>query len=435
MQRTIIKMLLDKDNQFKIEPNMLSFFDTQFQHWYKAIETARELNYDINIENVGLAAIYKDIPLEPDYPKDTEPFITSIDKAVEIHVKKTQEERLAQNIQKLIKEYERTKDIFILDKINELTKVKRDIKSNVVNLEHYKQEQKDFINRILEGKDPEGVILHKYGKTSQFEQLGKVLHVIAPSDLVIIAGRPSVGKTSFALALANVFSKNDYRGMFFSLEMTNAQLLDRLTMAKSGIPRNRLFNKDDKSATFYYMEALDDIGKLPIKVIDGMPRNWLDMKRIIVEHKDNIDYVIIDYLGLIGSFDGRDYGQPTHVIVSNITRDMKLLSREIGKPLIVLAQFNRNVATTSKGQVKDDAKYIEPFAHDLRDSGSIEQDADKMIFLYRASQKKDEREPLEEQGIFNVKVKVDKNRGGQTKTLDYEFNGVLQRWKEIKDEK
>jgi len=434
MQRTIIKMLLEKDNQFKIDENTLSFFDNQFNMWYKAIETARELGYEINMENVVLAAIYKDLPLQPDYPKDTEPFVNTIEKAVDLHIRKVQEERLVSNIDTLLKEYQRTKDKDILEKINNLTKIKRNVKSNVVPIENYKDEQNAFIDRILEGKPPEGVLLYKYGNTQQFERLSKVLHVIAPSDLVIIAGRPSVGKTSFALALANVFSKNGYRGLFFSLEMTNAQLLDRLTMSKSGIPKDRLLNREDTSATKYYKQALDEIAKLPIMVVDDIPRTWLEMKQLIIENKDNIDYVIVDYLGLISSYDGKDYGQQAYVVVTNISRDMKLLAREIGKPMIVLAQFNRNVGSQQKGP-RDDAKYAEPFAHDLRDSGSIEQDADKMIFLYRHNDKKEDREILEKQGKYNVNVKVEKNRGGSTKILKYEFNGVLQRWKEKEDEK
>ena len=431
MQKTIIYQML-KGDEVNLDTNTLSFFDVQFKNWYNAIQTAKELEWEITKENVELAGHYKNVILDPTYPQDEMPFEVSTQGLVNRYIKEYEEKVLTNNLKNLLLEYEKTKNPDVLERINRLTSLKKKETVKAVPLANYENEQLAFVERIRNREPLDGVYLYKYGHTQQFKQLSKVLHVIAPSDLVIIAGRPSVGKTSFALSIANALGKNGYKGIFFSLEMTNAQLLNRLAMAKSGIPSNRLYGETvEINAINEYVKGLKEVSQLPLLVVDNIPNTWLDIKNLIKAHAHEIDYIMIDYLGLISSFDGKDYNQPTHTIVSNISRDMKLLAKELGKPIISLAQFNRNVGSDSKKGGRDDDRYAEPFMRDLRDSGSIEQDADKMIFLYRKYEEKTIREKHEANGIYTINVKIEKNRGGSTKILEYEFNGALQRWKEV----
>ena len=175
------------------------------------------------------------------------------------------------------------------------------------------------------------------------------------------------------------------------------------------------------------MLALKEVSELPIKVIDKPPTNWLAMKDIIIEHKDEIDYVIIDHLNIIASYDGAEYNN-ANLMIGKITGDMKRLARDIGVPIILLTQFSRAVGAGSR---KDD-RYLEPgFMRDLRDSGSIEQDADKILLLYRKDEKQEIRDVYERNGSFKVVCKIEKNRSGSTGKVEYMFYANMNRWKEV----
>lgn len=428
MQKTIIYQML-KGDEVNLDTNTLSFFDVQFKNWYNAIQTAKELEWEITKENVELAGHYKNVILDPTYPQDEMPFPVSTQGLVNRYIKEYEEKVLTNNLKNLLLEYEKTKNPDVLERINRLTKREKAINSNLVPISEYKQEQLDFIDRVKNKVPIEGLYLHKIGGTQQFKKLHEMLGVMNPNNFIILAGRPSVGKTTFALSLAYVLSKNGYRGAFFSLEMTNAELLHKLAGAKSGVPNDRLFKTSFEEDIKNYEEALDSVSKLPLFVVNEIPRTWLEMEKLIRKHANDIDYIMIDYLQLISSYDGKDSSQPKHIVVENISRGMKLLAKELGKPIIALAQINRGAGEGRKG--KDDLKYVEPFMDDLKDSGSLEQDADKIILLYRKNETKEEREKHESASIYYTNVKIDKNRQGKCGTIVYEFNGAMHRWKEV----
>src|SRR5690606_30276711 len=120
--------------------------------------------------------------------------------------------------------------------------LKRNDNPSITPISTFKENQINFINRIKNGEDLDGVYLTVKGFKSFFLKLSYKLKLIENTDLIVIAGRPSVGKTSFSLALVNQLQRNKYRGLFFSLEMGNEQLLHRMTVAKSGITNNSLFD-------------------------------------------------------------------------------------------------------------------------------------------------------------------------------------------------
>src|SRR5690554_3100159 len=128
--------------------------------------------------------------------------------------------------------------------------------------------------------------------------------------------------------------------------MSNEQILNRMAIAKSGIPLDRIYRNGRNSYEYReYMKALDTLSKQDLYVVKDIPTNWLDTKTLIVNNKDIIDYVVIDYLGLLGAYDIKDSGDNRYNTITKITRDMKLLANEIKKPIIVLAQFNRQVGS------------------------------------------------------------------------------------------
>lgn len=430
MEKQIIYNIITSEPNLELTREELICFSKQFQDYYKIIEYLRNENMSVNKDNIKIGAIILDKEIDVNFPEKAKEDIKARD-YIDLFINEMQKKIQTNNIIDLIYSYQTTKDKKYLEQAENKVKsmIARQPSTDIVPISSYKNNQIDFINRIKNGQDLEGVYLTVKGLKSFFLRLSYKLKLIENTDLIVIAGRPSVGKTSFALALVNQLQKNKYHGLFFSLEMGNEQLLHRMTMAKSGISNDVLFDittplNDERYSA--YVNALSDLSAMNLFVADKIPSCWLDMRKIIIQKQHEIDYVMIDYLGLIGSYDGKDYSDNRYNIITKITRDMKLLCREIKKPIIVLSQFNRNVGQGTK----TDDRYEEAFMRDLRDSGSLEQDADKVLILYRKKEKEADREAHERYGRYKVICKIEKNRAGTTGKVEYDFDGKLQRWKE-----
>lgn len=252
-----------------------------------------------------------------------------------------------------------------------------------------------------------------------------------PGELIILAARPGVGKSAFTLALINDISKQGKKVLLITLEMTAQQVITRMLTSKTGIPNHIIKSQaqftDDRYAEF--VRAGEELKKQNITIIDEAPYNFVDLREIIrKEHKKNkLDIVFIDYIGLIDSFDGQG-ASDLRTTITRISRALKLLAKELEIPIFALQQTSRSVAAGSR----EDASFKELQLTDLRDSGSLEQDANKVFLLWY----KEPEDDLERQEILNSKYKlilsIAKNRDGQSnQKVLFEFNRTIQRIREI----
>jgi len=254
------------------------------------------------------------------------------------------------------------------------------------------------------------------------------------SDLIIIAARPSMGKTSFALNIARYAAiTSGAKVAVFSLEMSRQSLVDRLISSESGINSRFLHismqsSEHDESRI---MEAQATLAEAPIYIDDsaGITVSGIRSKVRKMHAQHGVDLVIVDYLQLIQG-EGKSTGLENRVQeVSHITRSLKLMAKELDVPIIALSQLSR--ATEKRERNK------RPMLSDLRDSGSIEQDADIVMFIYRADVyfKTAEQWAIEHPGEDypeNIaEIDIAKHRNGQTDTINLYFRKELTRFENL----
>ncbi|MCK9161763.1 MAG: replicative DNA helicase [Arcobacter butzleri] len=212
------------------------------------------------------------------------------------------------------------------------------------------------------------------GETTGFEDLDRRTTGFNAGDLVIVAARPAMGKTAFTLNMALKNIENNKGVIIFSLEMPSEQLMLRLLSAKTSIPLQNLRKGDlDDGQWSRLTAALEDLRTKKLFVDDGGSVNINQLRarvRKLASNPDNkVSMVIIDYLQLMtGS------GKDRHLEVSEISRGLKMLARELKIPVVALSQLNRGLES------RPDKR---PMLSDLRESGAIEQDADIIMFVYR----------------------------------------------------
>lgn len=435
LEKHILSELL-KGNRIEVDRNELQYMSLEFHKQYNLINKMRTQGLPIDNVNLELYALMENQTIDTTYPQH---FPELEDKPLQDLIKlKTQEKHYQQKIDKMNSLLNNLKngDSNAANELQKLlsTTIGKTHRSEVVPISNFYEEQKEFYRNIVDGGTLEGLILWGNNKknTTQFRGLSNILKRIALTDLVLIGARPSVGKTSFALALMNALYKNDYKPLFISLEMTNGELLQRLATAKAGLSHDLLLSPETPltpQQMAEYETGLLQASQMDIKLIENPPTSWLEMKQLILNRKDEIDYVIIDHMHIISSYDGTP-SQNKNQMYGEISRDMKMLARDHKIPIIVLSQLSREVRTQKgKGGKRIDPSYVEPFSTDLRDSGSLEQDADKILLLYR--DKPDEAETQAQYGIFPIICKIEKHRAGKLGRVRYNFNAKTGRWAEI----
>jgi len=215
------------------------------------------------------------------------------------------------------------------------------------------------------------------GLTSSFSDLDAITQGFHKSDLIIIAGRPSMGKTAFSLAIAkNIATKFNLGVAFFSLVMTKQQLLYRLLATETHISHTRLRSgRISKEEWLNINEGIDTLSNLSLYIDDSpnisVGEMHFKIKKLKQENECQLGVIFVDYLQLLEDIERSDNRVQE---LSKITRSLKKLARELDLPIIVLSQLSRNVETRTNKR---------PMLSDLRESGSIEQDADVVIMLYR----------------------------------------------------
>lgn len=247
------------------------------------------------------------------------------------------------------------------------------------------------------------------GVPTGFNDLDQLLGGLQKSDLVIVAGRPGMGKTSWLLTAAlNAATQGAARVAVFSMEMSNEQLVQRLISTETGINSHtlRLGKLDDREWALF-VEATGRLEKLRIYLDDTPALSPLQLRskcrRLFSEH--GLDLVIVDYLQLMTSEMGRSDNRVQEI--SFISRNLKQLARELHVPVLAAAQLSRAV------EQRQDKR---PQLSDLRESGSIEQDADIVMFIYRDEVYNENTERPNEADII-----VAKHRNGPTGSVALYF--------------
>lgn len=274
---------------------------------------------------------------------------------------------------------------------------------------------------------------HLIGETTGFYELDKKTTGFNDGDLIIIAARPAMGKTALVLnmALKNVEANKGV--IFFSLEMPAEQLMLRMLAAKTSIPLQNLRKGDLNDEQWANLTAaFEDLNKKKLFVDDGGSVNINQLRarvRKLAQNKENnISLVIIDYLQLMQGTGNKD----RHQEVSDISRGLKMLAREMKIPIIALSQLNRGLEN------RPDKR---PMLSDLRESGSIEQDADIIMFVYRDDVYKEREEARKEKEakdkgdeykssfinkpIEEAEVIIGKQRNGPIGTVKLDFHKAL----------
>ena len=253
------------------------------------------------------------------------------------------------------------------------------------------------------------------GVPSGFTALDNVLSGFQKSDLIILAARPSMGKTTFALDIArNAALQYGSSVGIFSLEMSSQQLVDRMLAAESGVDSwklrtGRLSNDHEYEAL---QGAMTKLHKAPIHIIDEAAMNIVKMRSAArrLKNEYGLDMLIVDYLQLMSPTLTKNSDSMVQQ-VTEISRSLKILARELEVPVIALSQLSR--AVEQRGG--------KPRLSDLRDSGSIEQDADVVMFIHREDKMNKDKE-AERPNI--AEILIEKHRNGPTGAAELFFDGA-----------
>ena len=265
------------------------------------------------------------------------------------------------------------------------------------------------------------------GVPTGFTELDAILSGLQKSDLVIIGARPSLGKTSLALdIMRNVAIREQKPVGMFSLEMSREQVIDRLIAAESNVPlwKLRTGKLSDDTDFELIQQGLDILSRAPVFIDDTPSPTVLQMRsmgrRLQAEH--GLSMIVVDYLQLIQPRTNSDNMVSQ---ITEISRGLKGLARELNVPVIALSQLSR---------ASDQREVKIPRLSDLRDSGSIEQDADVVLFIYRKDREKTNLDPSDENTaeiivakhrngpLGNVKLKFDPNTVS-FRNIDFHHNG------------
>jgi replicative DNA helicase len=260
------------------------------------------------------------------------------------------------------------------------------------------------------------------GLKSGFDNLDLLTQGFQKSDLIIVAGRPSMGKTALCLNIAIAVCKNHKLPViFFSLEMSKEQLMYRLLSNETEISNTALRSGNINKADWNKLSSvIKNLSTLPIFIDDtpniSIQNIRLKIKKILFE-QTKIGLIVIDYLQLMQLSTSKNENRVQEL--SQITRALKTIAREFNIPIIALSQLSRNVENRTDKR---------PMLSDLRESGSIEQDADLVLMLYRESYYKKQQSNLNELNVDSAELIIAKHRNGPTGTVYLKFDAKYTRF-------
>lgn len=289
-----------------------------------------------------------------------------------------------------------------------------------------RRQEMTAIGEIVQGQLDD--IANKYtnksgitGLPTGFSGFDNITSGLQPSDLILVAARPSMGKTALTLNIAqHVALKENKNVAFFSLEMSQEQLGLRMICSTALVDSQklrtgRISSQDDWSRI---MQAATALYEAPLFIDDtpGITVAEMRSKARRLQAEKGLDLIIVDYLQLMQGSQGRRQAENRQQEISEISRSLKSLARELKVPVIALSQLSRSVESR---QVK------RPMLSDLRESGSLEQDADIVAFLYREGYYQQE---IEDSSKNITEVIIAKHRNGATGTIQLYFHGQWTRF-------
>ena len=325
-----------------------------------------------------------------------------------------------------------TKNISIYANHIRTSRIKNDVEKLKFNIayENYQQtveqvqllenellDQKDYSMKSITSKTIDyisDINLNGTGLSSGFKSLDALTSGFRPGSLNVLAGRPSMGKSTLALNIANHLSSTK-NVLFFSLEMSQVQLMMKMISADTEIPLSKVEKgvlDDEENSKFY--EGLAKAGNKNMSIID---KSGFSVDNIISTSKklnsdQKIDIILIDYLQIMKYDKGREVSE-----LGNITRSLKYLANDLQIPIILLSQLSRGVESRENKR---------PFMSDLRSSGEIEQDADIVMFVYRDEYYHDD---TPDRGL--AELIIAKNRMGQMGFVKCNFNGNYSKFSDV----
>ena len=419
-------ILIDSDSLVKIADiiSAQDFYDPRHQKIYEAIQQLYDKHFAIDVltitdqvKNNGLL----DAAGGPGYITELTSYVPTashIEQYADIVSQKALRRRLikaSQNIATL--GFDETKVLQSLieeAETNIFNVSQQHVKQNVVSLETILAESFDRLDDLHKDKNK------LRGVPTGFKDLDNILAGLQKSDLFILAARPSMGKTALALGLAhNIAVQSEQTVLLFSLEMSKEQLVDRLLSTESGVDAWNLRTGNLSDNDFEKIgKAMGTLSEAPIYIDDtpGITVSDLRTRARREAHLRPLGLIIVDYLQLMSG--GKSFGDGNRVQeISEISRGLKGIARELNVPVIALSQLSRSVESRSP-QI--------PQLADLRESGSIEQDADVVAFLYREDYYNPESE---RKSIIDIFIK--KHRNGPTGAVELFFDRKKQKFRSI----
>jgi replicative DNA helicase len=268
------------------------------------------------------------------------------------------------------------------------------------------------LHRYAEQIDARGDL--RVGVRTGFETLDKKTGGLQPSDLILIAGRPGLGKTSLALNIVENAAVVEHKTCaLFSMEMSEMQVVQRLVSMRAEIDGNRIRRGRLSQQEFVAISAASsELQTAPIFVEESSRLNVTDIlaKTRRLQAERGLDLVVIDYLQLI---EGSEEDESRVLEVARISRALKAIARELEVPVIAISQLSRQI----------EQRGTEPMLSDLRESGALEADADLVMFLWQKDRKD------RDEGV--VRLKLAKHRNGPTGDFDLHFQSELTRFRDL----
>ena len=358
------------------------------------------------------------------------PTAPNIDAYIQLISEKAMERRLLQCVDKIhtdIVKGATNHDDLMIQAENEFTTVINDVKGN--SLSRVDSLTEHVFDIIQENMKKEG---HLVGLDTGYANLNTITNGFKKGELIILAARPSIGKSTFALNLANNIARikdedNRPKGVaFFSLEMGYDQLIMRLLSTTSNVDLKKVVSGDltgDELALL--ASARQQINKLHLYFDESTNTtlHYIKVQCQKLKRENKLDMIVIDYLQLLDSGEKNSSGNRTEYI-SKLTRGLKIMAKNFDVPILVLSQLSRAV------EQREDKT---PVLSDLRESGSIEQDADIIMFLHRENPKKDDNVgPDTSKMVYNAKTDliIAKNRQGRTDRITLIFKGTTSQFVE-----
>jgi replicative DNA helicase len=286
------------------------------------------------------------------------------------------------------------------------------------NLEKINKLLADVMIRLDElHKNPQSVT----GVASGFADLDDMTAGLQPSDLIIVAGRPSMGKTAFALNIAeNVGVDQRLPVLIFSMEMGAGQIATRLLGSVARVDAQRLRTGRLENSDWDRLGlALGKLNEAPIHIDETPALNALELRsrarRLWRQYGNQLGLVVVDYIQLMSAVDSGSENRATEI--SEISRSMKAMAKELHVPVVALSQLNRSLEQRPNKR---------PVMSDLRESGAIEQDADVILFIYR-----DEVYNKDSPSAGIAEIIIGKQRNGPIGTVDLAFLGRHTRFENL----